>query len=110
MNQRLAKILFKNETLNSNYLSRYLSSPHILHQLKLAGEGSVQINVSTEDILNLQIPLPPLSTQKDIVEYLDIETAKIDTLIDTIAQEIELTREYKQSLIYKAVTGKISVG
>ena len=68
-----------------------------------------QVSVSLSDLKDIQIPLPPLTTQQAIVEYLDIETAKIDTLIDTITQEIELTREYKQSLIYKAVTGKISV-
>lgn len=56
---------------------------------------------------NFKLPVPPLDEQKAIVAYLDKETAAIDRLIAQKQQLIEKFTEYKQSLIYAAVTGKI---
>ena len=109
-NLAIFKTSKSNSIVETKFLWYVMDSSVVKTQFIITSKGNVQDFVSQEIINNLQIPLPPLTTQKAIVEYLDIETAKIDTLIDTITQEIELTREYKQSLIYKAVTGKISVG
>ena len=56
---------------------------------------------------NFKLPVPPLDEQKAIVAYLDKETAAIDRLIAQKQQLIEKFTEYKQSLVYAAVTGKI---
>lgn len=52
------------------------------------------------------IPVPPLSEQRDIADYLDGKCAEIDALISLKQQKIEELREYKKSLIYEYVTGK----
>ena len=102
------KSFIPNKFVNYRFLYyNFVSSNEYFQSL---GKGTTFQEISSSDFGNSIFLLPPLETQQAIVEYLDIETAKIDTLIDTITQEIELTREYKQSLIYKAVTGKISVG
>ena len=58
-----------------------------------------------------QIPLvfPPVEEQDRIVDFLDHKTQQIDDLISTEQQKIELLKEYRQSLISEAVTGKIDV-
>ena len=72
-------------------------------------------NISTLSIMNQdktkQIPLavPPIDEQKQIVKYLDKETAKIDTLIEKCETAIELLKERRTALISAAVTGKIDV-
>ena len=54
--------------------------------------------------------LPPLSEQqKQIVDYLDQKTQETNELIATEQRKIELLKEYRQSLISEAVTGKIDV-
>lgn len=50
---------------------------------------------------------PPLSEQKAIAEYLDKKTAQINELVSAKQKQIELLKEYKQSVIANAVTGKI---
>ncbi|MBQ3989648.1 MAG: restriction endonuclease subunit S, partial [Bacteroidales bacterium] len=50
---------------------------------------------------------PPLSEQKAIAEYLDKKTAQINELVSAKQKQIELLKEYKQSVIAKAVTGKL---
>ena len=50
---------------------------------------------------------PPLSEQKAIAEYLDKKTAQIIELVSAKQKQIELLKEYKQSVIANAVTGKL---
>ena len=65
--------------------------------------------VKTNTFLQLRIPVPPLSEQKQIVSYLDAKCSKIDKLIANITKEIECIKEYKQRLISDVVTGQIKV-
>ena len=65
--------------------------------------------VKTNTFLQLRIPVPPLSEQKQIVSYLDTKCYKIEKLIANINKEIERIKEYKQRLISDVVTGQIKV-
>ena len=58
-----------------------------------------------------QIPLvfPPVDEQDKIVNFLDHKSAQIDALTSDEQRSIELLKEYRQSLISDAVTGKIDV-
>jgi len=51
--------------------------------------------------------VPPPSEQKAIAEYLDKKTAQINELVSAKQKQIELLKEYKQSVIANAVTGKL---
>ena len=53
------------------------------------------------------IPSPPEQTQ--IANFLNHKTQQIDELIAAEGRKIELLKEYRQSLISEAVTGKIDV-
>jgi type I restriction enzyme S subunit len=57
----------------------------------------------------IRIARPPLHEQTAIVEFLDAETAKIDTLTAESERAIELLQERRTALISAAVTGKIDV-
>ena len=47
--------------------------------------------------------------QTQITDFLDHKTEQIDELVATEQRKIELLKEYRQSLISEAVTGKIDV-
>jgi len=67
-----------------------------------------QLTVST--LKNFIIPFTRDSVeQQEIVDYLDKETTKIDSLIEKENQRIDLLKEYRQSLISEVVTGKVDV-
>ena len=55
------------------------------------------------------VSVPPLSEQQEIVDFLDRETAKIDSLIKKEKKIIKKMKEYRTALISAAVTGKIDV-
>ena len=68
-----------------------------------------QNTLRADDFLSLKIPLPPLNEQRQIAEFLDKKCEKIDKAIRLVEQEINKMKEYKTSLIDKAVKGQINV-
>lgn len=69
--------------------------------------GGSQPNISQDKINNLKIPLPPVNEQQEIAYYLDSQCAKIDEAIAKQEQAVTKLEEYRKSIIYYAVTGKI---
>ena len=66
-------------------------------------------NIAFEDFGNSYIPMPPLSEQKAIADFLDTKCAAIDQAIADKTTQIETLKAYKSSLIYEYVTGKKQV-
>ena len=73
------------------------------------GKLGTQLNLNTETVGYISIPIPEGKEITDIVSYLDKRCASIDTYISKAQKEIELLQEYKQSLITEVVTGKRKV-
>ena len=68
------------------------------------GDDGVRSNLGKDDLLNIPIPVPPLSEQKTIAGFLDKKCGEVDALIADIQQEIETLEQYKRSVITEAVT------
>ncbi|MBR4006261.1 restriction endonuclease subunit S [Fibrobacter sp.] len=69
--------------------------------------GGLRQNLNYNELKKIRIAIPPLSEQKAIAEYLDKKTAQINELVSAKQKQIELLKEYKQSVIANAVTGKL---
>ena len=89
-------------TLRSSYIRNYYSSLSV-------GTSSSMQNISQDQFANAIIVLPPLSEQQSIATYLDTKCSEIDSLIAIKQQKIETLKDYKKSVIYEAVTGKMTV-
>ena len=105
----LAIIRDMDNLINGGYLYYALSSPPSSHQFLLAAKGVTRFGLSHNNIKNIQIALPKISEQQQIISYLDLETQKIDAMITTVKQAIVTLQEYRTALITAAVTGKIDV-
>ena len=66
-------------------------------------------NVNGEKYSNFRLPIPLHQEQKQIVDFLDQKDKQIEELITTEYKKIEFLKEYRQSLISEAVTGKIDL-
>ncbi|NBZ94841.1 MAG: restriction endonuclease subunit S [Proteobacteria bacterium] len=69
----------------------------------------MQASFRMEDFYQYRLALPPLAEQEAISSYLDEKTKRIDSLIAEKGSLIESLREYRSSLIFEAVTGKIDL-
>lgn len=93
---------------DSVFLSYALNSTFAIYQKALMGKGDIIVHIHILNLKNLQIPLPPLNEQRQIAEFLDKKCEKIDKAIRLVEQEINKMKEYKTSLIDKAVKGQIN--
>ena len=64
----------------------------------------MQASFRMEDLYQYYSALPPMEEQRRIANFLDYETAKIDTLIEKQQQLIKLLKEKRQAVISHAVT------
>lgn len=71
--------------------------------------GGGQPNISQAIIKEHKIPVPPLSEQRAIADYLDKKTFEIDSAISSLEAQRNDLNALKQSIISEAVTGKIDL-
>ena len=71
--------------------------------------NTCRLKVSRDDLRSIQLPIPSIDEQSEIVAYLNEKTAAIDSLIQKKEHLISELEAYKKSLIYEYVTGKKEV-
>lgn len=98
--------------INQNVLSRYITYYYLavdnVKGLRPWYTGLRKV-VQYNRFLQLKVPVPPLSEQQEIVEYIDYKTTQIDKMIVELTYKVEYLKQYKQRLIADVVTGKINV-
>ena len=105
----LALIRVKNTVIKRDYMFYFLQSNLFRLQVELFWSYGTQQNIGMEVLENLYAPYPSLGMQQKIAAYLDKKCGEIDALSGRNKNIIESLQEYKQSLIYEAVTGKIEL-
>ncbi|ELM1502201.1 restriction endonuclease subunit S [Campylobacter upsaliensis] len=70
--------------------------------------GSAIPSMTQYDLANISFALPPLQEQKQIANFLDEKCEKINSAIEKTKRQIELIKEYKNTLINEAVCGRIA--
>lgn len=89
----------------------YLTSSNVFHNLgeALMTGTAGQKRVPDSFISNFYAPIPPVEEQAEIVNYIEGETKKLDSLSSRAEKVIERLQEYRATLISSVVTGKVDV-
>lgn len=75
------------------------NTKELLHLAK-----NLRHSFTEEQLGQLKVPMPPLSEQQAIADYLDETCSKIDEIIAKAKASIDEYKELKQSVIFEAVT------
>ena len=94
---------------NPQYLHYYLHAFDLNKGFYNVGASGVRQSLNWDNIRTLQILLPPLNEQNQIVDYINRASIKIDEIKKTYEKKIELFLEYRTRLISDVVTGQIDV-
>ena len=92
--------------LSSDFLFYYLKSQK--EDFIEKGKGGAQPNISQTVIKAHRFPLPPLAEQQRIVAKLDSLFGHLDILKERLARIPELIKDFRQSVLTQAVTGKLT--
>lgn len=97
--------------MNNRYYNWLFHTEKFADEFYKWGHGIVDDLWTTRwiDMRKISVPMPPLSEQKEIADYLDNKCAQIEELISAKQSQIETLESYKKSLIYEYVTGKKEV-
>ena len=94
--------------LDSKYDKRFIMyismCPGYQETNMLIARGTTMQRMSRTQLQNVDMPIPLLSEQQRIADYLDEKCWEIDSLIALQEQMIEKLKAYKQSVITEAVT------
>lgn len=91
-----------------NYFD-YLFRSYDLQKVFYTLGSGVRQSSDFKDLRKLSIVMSDMQTQQRLVNFLNKKTSEIDGVISKIEKQIELLGEYRASLIYHVVTGKISI-
>jgi type I restriction enzyme, S subunit len=96
---------------NTKYFYYLFKTKEFQKHLGTFGRGMMELreSIKATDVKSQRAPLPSGNEQKQIAEFLDEKTEKIDKAINKTQAQIKKLQEYKSSLIYHAVTGKIKI-
>ena len=103
LNQRVAICRESVKTLNHKYLYCFLKTKS-LEFLKDA-EGVAQPNLSTEQMKNYVLPIPPLSEQQHIVEELDL----LSSIIEKKKAQLNELDNLAQSIFYEMFNEEFAI-
>ena len=102
-------VIRPNQRVESAYLKLLLESFIGQHQIRLGSYGGNREGLTLDELKSFQMPLPNFTQQEEIMHFLTRKTNEIQSTQTAIETQIEKLKEYRQSIISEAVTGKVDV-
>ena len=97
-------VIRPNKNLYKGYAAYCLRAKGFIKEVVARSVGVSYPAINSSDLVNIAVPSIAYSEQTKIANFLDHETAKIDSLIEKQQQLIELLKEKRQAVISHAVT------
>lgn len=96
---------------NSNYrfFAYFFDSSTFRTQVQNLVKGVKVFSITNKILKDTNLLFPPIEEQKQIADFIDTKTDKIFVSSEKLKTSIQKLKDYRQSLISEAVTGKIDV-
>ena len=95
--------------MNAGFTGYATDSPAAQLQKSVMGRGFTVMHIYGNQLKNLQLAIPPIHEQANIVEHISQGTGRIDNAVDLARRQIDLMNEYRTRLIADVVTGQLDV-
>lgn len=106
----IIKFSIDREKVLDKLLMYFFNDIEYAFQQFILASGTTTIPVIySETLKNIIISLPPFDEQIEIIDYLAVETKKLDDMKEVVVKTITKLKEYRSTLITQVVTGKIDV-
>ncbi|GAE91086.1 type I restriction-modification system [Gracilibacillus boraciitolerans JCM 21714] len=102
----------KDEKFDRQYFLYYFQMSYYRKIFYKFGQGVSSFGrwrLPADEFYNFCVPVPTIEEQKEVVKYISSHVEDSENVIEQTKCIIKKLKEYRQSLIYEAVTGKIDV-
>ena len=107
--QRSVIMIRSGKYILPKYFLYCMKSSFVLQQEQILANQSAQPGLYQGLVGSIFIPVPEIEEQKQIICYLDEKCSSIGKSIASKQKIIDCLKEYKKSLIYEVITGKMEV-
>jgi type I restriction enzyme S subunit len=108
-NVALCKLTNKDRSvLLDDYLYYLIPTKYVRGELLKQSERSLIPSMSVKHLSDIQIPLPPITDQKILVEQLDQMKEEVQRLENIYQEKLNSLEELKQSLLHMAFSGELT--
>ena len=99
---------FDKDIINVGYFKRFLKSAEFIRLLSEQTKGGIKTEIKPKDILPLEINLPDIETQKEIVKKFENVEIYIEDLNQEVLKQKTLLKKLRQSILQDAIEGKLT--
>ena len=99
---------FDSNKINVEYFKRFLKSSEFIELLNEQVKGGIKTEIKPKHILPLEIQLPDINTQAQIVQYFENVEDDIADVTQEVLKQQSLLKQLKQTILQEAIEGKLT--
>ncbi|MBV6519201.1 MAG: hypothetical protein HCAMLNBO_01959 [Candidatus Brocadia fulgida] len=100
--------VFDERQIDIDYFKRFVRSQSFIQALKDQVKGGIKTEIKPKHFPPLEIHLPDIKTQKEIVSFFKRIENEIDGLGDEITHQQSSLKQLRQQLLQEAIEGKLT--
>ena len=94
---------------NVKFIEYSINAKYFNFQAELNSTGTTRLRIGLTTLKKLKLILPSLREQNKIVDFLESYHVTFLNTTTKLSSQIEKLKEYRQSIISEAVTGKVDL-
>lgn len=99
---------FDDKKVDLDYFKYFVKSPAFIFALQQQVKGGIKTEIKPKHLLPLEISLPDLSTQKEIVKVLSKKIEKVELIKSEIESQKAYVKQLRQNILQEAIEGKLT--
>ncbi|MGI5100635.1 restriction endonuclease subunit S [Treponema vincentii] len=100
--------IFDDSVIDFEYFKYFVKSPAFIETLKKQVKGGIKTEIKSKVFLPLEISLPDLPTQKQIVKRISVNLKRVNKLAKEIETQKRYAKQLRRNILQDAIEGKLT--
>ena len=100
--------IFDDSVIDLEYFKYFVKSPSFIETLKKQAKGGIKTEIKSKVFLPLEISLPDLPTQKQIVKRISENLKRVNELAKEIETQKRYAKQFRRNILQDAIEGKLT--
>ena len=99
---------FDSSKVDLDYFKYFVKSPAFIAALQKQVKGGIKTEIKPKHLLPLEISIPDLQTQQEIVKKISLQLKKTEQLSVEIESQKNYIKQLRQNILQQAIEGKLT--